>query len=314
MKVAIWMVTYNHAQFIEEAIISVVNQQTNFPFKLFIGDDCSKDSTSKICNTLQKQFPDKIDVVSHKNNLGPIKNALTVYKRVFESGASFIAMCEGDDYWLDEYKLQKQVDFLEKNLQYSFCFHDVLDLLGNGNFGITSYCSTLKKQHFTINDIANFVNIPTLSVVFRNTYITIPPDFKMLPIGDWPLFMLLAEKGDAYFIKEIMGVYRKHEGGINALKGAVEQNKNKIKAIESVLGWMKQKKNFRVVKELEKVYNKTVYYQIVLLLKQPNSSKDLWYFSKLLCLSTPPYINFIYKTKLIIRMIVAYKKYFNYFF
>ncbi|NNL58140.1 MAG: glycosyltransferase, partial [Nitrosopumilus sp.] len=122
LVVAIWMVTYNHENYIEQAIESVMMQKTTFNYKLIIGEDCSTDSTRAICLKLKGKYPDKIELQLNEENLGHDKNGLVVYDLCYKSKATYIAMLEGDDYWMDPLKLQKQIDFLEDNVDYSLSF------------------------------------------------------------------------------------------------------------------------------------------------------------------------------------------------
>ncbi|HEX9927582.1 MAG TPA: glycosyltransferase, partial [Pyrinomonadaceae bacterium] len=123
-KVAVFMVAYNHARYIAQAIEGVLMQETDFPFKLFIGEDCSTDETRNICLSFKEKYPNKINLILNEKNLGGAPNALNVYKVCFEYG-DYVAMCEGDDYWTDSRKLQRQIDFLEANPDFSVCFHPV---------------------------------------------------------------------------------------------------------------------------------------------------------------------------------------------
>src|SRR5450759_654919 len=119
------MVTYNHENYISKAIGSVLMQKTSFQFKLFIGEDCSTDKTANICLKYQVENPEIIEVIFQKQNIGATNNALKIFEKCFSSGAKYIAMLEGDDYWTDPNKLQTQVDFLEANPDFSLCFHSV---------------------------------------------------------------------------------------------------------------------------------------------------------------------------------------------
>jgi hypothetical protein len=124
-----------------------------------------------------------------------------------------MALCEGDDYWTDPLKLQKQVDFLEVNPGYAFCFHsaEVVTELDNiyQNFNVT-----LETRKYTGEEILRRWTVPTASVVYRNyDYRSIPTDHRFL-FGDIILFLWLAEKGKIYCINESMSVYRRHEGGV----------------------------------------------------------------------------------------------------
>ena len=123
--VIVWMVTYNHEKFIEQAIESVLAQKTNFSYKLYIGEDFSTDNTRALCQKLKNTNPEKIELFLNKKNIGATANGVQMYQKCFESNSKYIALLEGDDYWTDPYKLQKQVDFLEKNESYSLSFHKI---------------------------------------------------------------------------------------------------------------------------------------------------------------------------------------------
>jgi glycosyltransferase involved in cell wall biosynthesis len=119
--VAIWMVTYNHEAYVVEAIESVLMQQTHFDFKLYIGDDCSKDNTRKIIQAYQEKYPHKIELLLHEKNLGASPNGIFMYQHCIQTGAKYIALCEGDDYWISKEKLQKQVEFFDANPDAVLC-------------------------------------------------------------------------------------------------------------------------------------------------------------------------------------------------
>ncbi len=110
--VSVKMITYNHAPFIAQAIQSVLSQKTDFPFELVIGEDCSTDGTRDIVFEHQKKHPDIIRVITSAENVGMAKNSLRTAKAC---AGKYLAFCEGDDYWHDPLKLQKQVDYLESH-------------------------------------------------------------------------------------------------------------------------------------------------------------------------------------------------------
>lgn len=117
------MITYNHEKYIEKSVRSVLNQETNFDFSIIIGEDCSTDSTRDILLKLKKEYPDKIHLVLHDENIGSKNNLKSVEEKC---KSSYIAILEGDDFWTDNKKLQKQIDFLEKNKKFSASVHDIL--------------------------------------------------------------------------------------------------------------------------------------------------------------------------------------------
>jgi glycosyltransferase involved in cell wall biosynthesis len=218
---AIWMVAYNHEKFIEQAVESVLMQETDFDFKLFIGEDCSKDQTSEICKKLQQRYPDKIELFLNQKNLGPNKNALQIYDACFKSGAKYIAMLEGDDYWTDKSKLRKQVGFLESNPDFVLCFHKTGILKSDGEI-IEDFLTKIPENYETIETLAQFGNyIHTPTVVYRNVLQTIPFEFEFSPIGDFFLYMMLAQHGKLKYLDENLSVYRY---GVGMFSGKSELN------------------------------------------------------------------------------------------
>jgi glycosyltransferase involved in cell wall biosynthesis len=211
--VSIFMITYNHEKFIAKAIESVLMQKTNFQVKLFIGEDFSTDKTRDICLAYKTRYPEKIDLILNNYNLGAILNAKQVYKSCINSGAKYIAMLEGDDYWTDIDKLQKQVDFLDANEEYSMCFHDA-DVINKKGF-LRKFNGINKDRDFNLIDLTQSNFISSASVVFRKKNIEKFPDFfEQLQVGDWGFHLLNAEKGKIRYFKDCMSVYRQHDGGI----------------------------------------------------------------------------------------------------
>ena len=119
IRVSVCMVTYNQKKYIAQAIDSVLMQKTNFKFELVIGDDASTDGTTDIVRQYAQKYPDIIRPILHEENVGPGKNSISIYETV---KTEYVAVCDGDDYWTDEYKLQKQVDFLDKNPDFNVVF------------------------------------------------------------------------------------------------------------------------------------------------------------------------------------------------
>ncbi len=206
--VSVWMITYNHEPYITKAIESILIQKTNFHFHLFIGNDCSTDNTSFICKEYAKKYPRRITLFSQKHNIGAISNGRIIYKACFESEAKYIAMCEGDDYWCDPYKLQKQVDFLEDNEEYVLCFHKVNVLKPDGALVddfLTEVPENYENQE-TLARLGNYIHTP--SVVFRNVLRELPNEFFLTPVGDYFLYIILSQYGKLKYIDEAMAVYR----------------------------------------------------------------------------------------------------------
>lgn len=201
------MLTYNQEKFIVNTIDSILMQKTNFPFQLVIGEDCSTDATSIICEKYANDYGDQIKLLPNLNkNIGLIAN----YMRTIAScNGKYIAICDGDDYWIDENKLQKQVDFLENNKEYSIVYTNVRRLFPNGEFKEPNV--TIRKQDATFDDLIFDNFIPSVTVLFKNmqTETPIPSWIINFPYGDWPTYLwTIKDGGKIHFLDEITAVYR----------------------------------------------------------------------------------------------------------
>ena len=206
------MITYGHEKYIEEAIKGVFLQKTNFPLELIISNDKSPDSTDEIVKNIIKSAPENISVkyIKHPENIGMLPNFISTLKM---AEGKYIAVCEGDDYWTDENKLQKQIDFLEKNEDFTLTFHNVFIRNGETLRTDLDYEKRLSgKNVYTINDLSkgNFIHTP--SVVFRNMEIEFPEWYYSSFLGDYPLWLWLSKKGKIKYFPEKMGVYRENVG------------------------------------------------------------------------------------------------------
>src|SRR5579863_10267113 len=195
MTVSVHMITYNHEKYIADAINGVAFQKTNFPIELIISDDCSTDKTRQIIEKFTIMYPDLLRPIFREKNIGSMANFTDTFS--YCSG-KFIALCEGDDYWSDPYKLQKQVDFLENNPNYVGCFHNTEERYEDSMVKSSFLYSNLPQaQNVSFKDLAAGNLIPTCSVIFRNFNIDpLPAWYSTLPIGDWPLHLINSAKGD----------------------------------------------------------------------------------------------------------------------
>ncbi|MCW3122943.1 MAG: hypothetical protein JWQ38_2435 [Flavipsychrobacter sp.] len=224
-KISVFLITYNHEPFIAQAIESILAQQTSYTYEIIIGEDLSPDGTRAICEQYAAQHPGIITLLPGNRNYGPQGNTLRTLRAC---KGQYIALCEGDDYWTDPHKLQKQVDFLEANPGFSLCFSAVTikDEMG-WNLPYEYYYPELTKDVFTIADfIVSEKNIiPTPTLLFRNVLPDPFPDFFTKAIaGDMGIQLFAADKGKAKYFTEPMAVYRNHAGGVtksqeNLVKG-----------------------------------------------------------------------------------------------
>ena len=220
---SICCITYNHELYIAQAIKGFLMQKTTFDFKIIIGEDCSTDTTREICISYQKKYPDKIKLLLHTKNVGMSKNSLLTKQA---AQTKYIALCEGDDYWTDPYKLQKQVDFLEQNQDYTLCAHRYVERNEQSGAEHLSHADVFTDKTPIEVTISNYLKpyiISTNTIVFRNcidyTRIT-SKGFK-----DIFQYALLLDKGNGICLPDIMSVYRLHSGGVWSMKRDIELHK-----------------------------------------------------------------------------------------
>ncbi len=206
------MITYNHEQFIAQALDSVLMQQVDFAYEIVVGEDCSTDSTREILREYQQKFPDKVRLLLPGKNLGMIRNMVETYNAC---RGDYIAILEGDDYWTSPHKLQKQVGFLDLHPECSACFHNV-DVVHDQNPELDHlFHRNALKPFFDLRDVVSSHFIPTCSTMFRaSLFPGFPAWYHEMPMGDWPLHVLNAEHGLIGYLDEILGAYRIHDGGI----------------------------------------------------------------------------------------------------
>lgn len=217
--VSICCITYNHEHYIKDALDGFLMQKTNFPVEIVISDDCSKDNTKEIIAEYKAKYPDLIRDVSTAENWGSSANFIYVQQC---AQGKYIAICEGDDYWTDPYKLQKQVDFLESHPDFSMCFH-CATIKNETNTHVIITCDKIETKEYFTNDIFPGWVIPTASVVYRQSMIdTFPPlkHHEWVKYGDIVLFLKCTHTGRVWGMSEKMSVYRMTENG------AVVQQKN----------------------------------------------------------------------------------------
>lgn len=250
IKVSVCMITYNHEKYIEEAIQGVLQQRTNFPIEFVISNDASKDSTHEIITRLAVDTElISFKYYNHTENLGMMPNFIVALQAC---AGKYIALCEGDDYWTDPLKLQKQVDFMEKNENYVGCFHDTLVKLENNSSSELKPWRNYNKQIFNVMDTISTISLfHTASFLFRRESLRIPNWFAGIQSGDMALFALVANNGLLYRIDEAMSVYRKHEGGVTNTISLISYHKNRITLFKYLKGDCKPETHSKIKEVIE---------------------------------------------------------------
>ena len=236
-KVSVCIQTYNQAKYIRKCLDSVFMQETNFDFEVLIGEDDSKDGTREICIEYAEKYPKQVRLLlnDRKNVIyinGQPTGRWNLINNLKHAQGKYIALCEGDDYWTNPYKLQKQVDFLENNSDYVICLHNTVirnetRIAAEDKTAITDVKDTLVLKDFIDVDYfrkkGGLVSRGhTSSVVFRNHLIEEFPEwfyYKSLA-GDIYLLILLAQHGKGKFIDESMSVYRVNPNGLTRANSA----------------------------------------------------------------------------------------------
>jgi len=219
--VSISCITFNHKDYIRQAIDGFLMQKTNFTFEVLIHDDASTDGTEEIIREYEAKYPEIIKPLYEKENQwtkGRIGSAVFNFPR---AQGKYIALCEGDDYWTDPLKLQKQVDFLEGNPDYALCFHPVKIWDEEKQKLIDDYLTREVPETTDIYELAKGNYIHTPSVVFRSKTIkNLPDELFKSPVGDYFLHMLSAEYGKIKKLPNTMAVYRVSNSGVWSLQTA----------------------------------------------------------------------------------------------
>ena len=169
-KVSICCVTYNQKDYIKQTLDGFLMQKTNFPFIIIVGDDCSTDGTTEIIKEYADKYPDIIKPIYHNTNQKMYNNSCDVYNAV---DSEYVALCEGDDYWIDENKLQLQIDLLDKNRDCNICFHKTRNIFENKlqkDYIFPTKDVIPFKKRFTFNDLLKKNFIQTNSCVYRCQY------------------------------------------------------------------------------------------------------------------------------------------------
>ena len=214
--VAIHCLVYNHEPYLRDCLEGFVMQQTNFSFVAIVHDDASTDGSATIIREYETKYPHIIKPIYEIENqwrkpdgsLGRIMN-----QAIDATGAKYVAMCEGDDYWTDPLKLQKQVDFMEANEECVLCFTNATVISDNPQE--RNMYNHLEERDYSAIEIYKTWTIPTNTIMWRRLQDYPSRTFKDIYFGDIFLFLNLAVRGRVHCINQKTGVYRRNEGGVS---------------------------------------------------------------------------------------------------
>lgn len=215
--VSVLCTAYNHESYIRQCLDGFVMQKTNFKFEAIVHDDASTDNTASVIREYAEKYPDIIVPIYQTENQYRKTDIYTTYLYPIVQG-KYIALCEGDDYWTDPYKLQKQVDFLEANSEYSMCFANAIEHWEDGTKEDKCF-SNVEDRDYTGIEIYKKWTIPTASVLYRREII-FSERYKEITanknfiFGDTILALTCCEFGKIRGMSDVVSVYRKHVGGM----------------------------------------------------------------------------------------------------
>lgn len=226
--VSVIMITYNHEKYIEEAVNGVLMQKTDFDYELIVANDQSTDQTDSVIKRILSEHPisNRIHYIEREKNIGMIANFIDTAR---QSKGMYLALCEGDDYWTDPLKLQKQADFLEQNKEYSMVCHDAQIIDDVSGISYLDFAKRDQKQICSTKDLFGNNFCTTASILFRKQSISSVdyPEFKLLA-GDLFLKLLVSLDGPLFRMYEVMSVHR-----ITATGATVNLKKNLPELIRS---------------------------------------------------------------------------------
>lgn len=215
--VSICTLVYNHEPYLRECFDGILMQKTNFAFEVLVHDDASTDNSAAIIREYTAKYPNIFKPIYQTENQyskGIKVNATYQYPR---AKGKYIAICEGDDYWTDPLKLQKQVDFLEANPEYTMCFARAIEHYEDGSREDKLFSFVEDSDYEGIEFFENWI-VATASVLYRTEILStsLCKEFqtnKKIIFGDTPLFLTCAHYGKVRGMSDVVSVYRRHKGG-----------------------------------------------------------------------------------------------------
>lgn len=212
MILSVCVRTYNQERFIAQALDCILMQKTSFPFEIIVSDDGSKDKTQEVLRDYHQRYPDRFRLLLGESNQGGPKN---LRKVIEASQAKYITCLDGDDYYTDCYKLQKQVEFLEANDRYVACFHNVMNV----------YESTGARSLFLPLDFPSEVTaedviskrwfMPIHSVMMRRELVSFPTWYEEIVNDDYVVNLSVVMHGPYYYMPDVMAAYRHHDANVS---------------------------------------------------------------------------------------------------
>ena len=271
IMVSICCSTYNHEKYISDAIESFLMQKTNFKFEILIHDDASTDSTPEIIKKYELKYPEIIKPLYQTENQYSKGIKVGQINRARAKG-KYIAVCEGDDYWIDPYKLQKQVDYMEAHPGCSLCVHAAYRVSPSKKKLVKPIRPSKKSRIFKVEEIISGGGglFATNSNMYRTILVRDMPEFYIkAPVGDYPMAIYLALLGEVYYMDEYMSAYRTNvpNSWTNRTMRDIKKKAEHVKKIVKMLEEIDEFSNFKYT---EAIQRKILQDEINLMIEQGN--------------------------------------------
>lgn len=246
----VYCLTYNHEKYIKKTLDGFINQKTKYDYKVIVHDDMSTDNTRKIIEQYAQKYPQIVPIYQNENQYSKGIGIYDTYIRPALEG-KYTAICEGDDYWCDENKLQTQIEYMETHPDCSLCVHNTEMITESGKRKHKYFNSSKKEEDYSAENVIECGGgglFHTSSFVYRTQYRDEKPDdFSITGIGDYTLAMYLAMRGKVHYFPQIMSKYR-----VGSINSWVKKNSRTVEKYNQFVE--------NEVNELEKI-NKLTYYQ-----------------------------------------------------
>ncbi len=211
--VSVRIITYNQAPYIRQCLEGALMQSTDFPVEIIVGDHSSSDGTQDIVLDYQRKYPDRLQVLKTPREEGLMSNAMRVQQAC---RGKYHAVCEGDDYWIDPLKLQKQVEFMEAHPEVPLCFHNAF-VINKAHEAVRFYFHRPLSQLLPFEEIY-LTSLPSASLLGRAAILNTLPEWRRkIVYADRVLRLWCAHFGPLGYLNEVMSVYRRHPGGITTI-------------------------------------------------------------------------------------------------
>lgn len=216
-NIAVCIVTFNHEKYIAQAIESVLIQKVSVPYKIFIGEDCSVDKTREICLFYYEKYPALIELELNKKNQGLVKNTINLFKKILIQGFNYIAILDGDDYWTDEFKLQKQINFFETDDSIGL-IHTNYELLWNNQKEVWMKKNVVIEPDYVFDRIENYC-IGNCTVMFKAALLQYINFDDFVNYGfkscDYVMYVIFSKYSKFLYLNDISAVWRRGHSSVS---------------------------------------------------------------------------------------------------